>query len=95
VVRLKKVLRDVEKEKSQKEKEEIKRQEYLVSLEEKNRILSQQQQAKPPLPPLEKDKQPASEPHNASSITHLEMSEENWNYIKMQFLQIKEAKTAI
>ncbi len=89
------MLRDVEKEKSQKEKDEIKRQEYLVSLEEKNRNLSQQQQAKPPLPPLEKEKPSVSEPHKASSITHLEMSEENWNYIKTQFLQIKEAKTAI
>ena len=25
----------------------------------------------------------------------MEMSEENWNYIKLQFLQVKEAKIAI
>lgn len=71
MARLKKILRDHEKEKSQKEKEEVKRQEYLVGLEEKNRTLAQQ--AKPPLPPLAQEK-PAAESSTASPITHMEMS---------------------
>jgi hypothetical protein len=95
LARLRKVLRDSEKEKTQREKEMMKKQEYLVSLEEKNRSLMERVQAKgvgglPPQPEKAVGEGAAGNTTNsASQITHLEMNEENWNFIKSQYLQLK------